>query len=263
MLKHVLTICLQASVIPLVVLLITVLDTTGKYAIAEAPATQVTWNFDTDSPGVLPEKFIVGTLVDGRPAGEWMVIDVKMLPRVVQKLEASRSKADRLDYARIVKVIETTEAPSRPHVLGQLMMEGFEHAYKVVLIEGTMAADLDLGVSFVPIAGKGDMGGGLIWRAQDDRNYYLTRANPLEQNIRFYRVVDGVRHKLANVNRTISVHRWHTLRVVMRGEDVRVFYDGQPVIEVHDRTFTMGRVGLWTKSDAVTYFDNLQLRIPK
>jgi len=263
MLKHVLTICLQASVIPLVVLLITVLDTAGKYAIAEAPATQVTWNFDTDSPGALPKKFIVGTLVDGRPAGEWMVIDVKMLPRVVQKLEASRSKADRLDYARIIKVIETNEAPSPPHVLAQLMKRGFEHAYKVVLIEGTTATDLDLAVLFLPIAGRGDMGGGLIWRAQDDQNYYLTRANPLEQNIRFYRVVEGVRHKLANFNQTVSVKKWNTLRVVVRGAHYRVLYNGQPVIEVDDDTFMTGRVGLWTKSDAVTYFDDLQLRIFK
>lgn len=231
--------------------------------VAEASDSRLSWTFDTDRRGTLPDGFTVGSLVDGRPAGEWQVLDMKMLPRVLKNLQASASKTDRLEHTRIVKLIETTDAPSLPHVLGQLMTEGFQHAYKVMVIDGTMAADLDLGVSFLPVAGKGDMGGGLMWRAQDDRNYYLTRANPLEQNIRFYRVVDGVRHKLANFDQTISVKAWHTLRVVMRGEHIQVFYDGQPVLDIRDRTFTVGRVGLWTKSDAVTYFDNLQLRILK
>lgn len=83
--------------------------------------------------------------------------------------------------------------PSPPHALGQLMNKGAEHAYKMVLIDGTQGADLELQVSFFAVAGKGDMGGGLIWRAQDDRNYYLTRANPLEQNVRIYHVVKGVK----------------------------------------------------------------------
>lgn len=231
--------------------------------VAEASDSRVMWTFDEGHPGTLPSGFTVGTLVDGRPAGAWTVIDMKVLPSVLRNLATSPSKANRMDHARIVTIIGTTEAPSPPQILAQLMMEGFQHAYKIVLIDGTMAADLDLEVSFLPMAGLGDMGGGLIWRAQDDRNYYLTRANPLEQNIRFYRVVDGVRHKLANVDRIISVHSWHTLRVVTRGDHIRVIYDGTPVIELRDTAFTTGRIGLWTKSDAVTYFDDLQLRIPK
>src|SRR5207249_6577688 len=83
---------------------------------------------------------------------------------------------------------------SPPQVLGQLQGKGAEHAYKVLLFTGTVGADVDMQVSFLPIEGKADMGGGLIWRAADDRNYYLTRANPLEQNIRIYRVVKGARH---------------------------------------------------------------------
>ena len=103
------------------------------------------------------------------------------------------------------------------------------------------------------------MGGGLIWRATDDRNYYLTRANPLEQNIRIYRVVKGIRHMLKNFDQIINVKRWHALRVTTRGCRVQVFYDETPVIDLCDQTFTTGRIGLWTKSDAVTYFDDLRL----
>ena len=191
-----------------------------------------TWNFDGDMPGSLPRDFVVGTLVDGRPAGEW-------------------------------KVLKTDRAKSAPQVLAQLMGKGFEHAYKVVLIAGTISSDLDLQVSFLPIEGKADMGGGLIWRAADDRNYYLTRANPLEQNIRIYRVVKGIRHLLQNFDQTIHLNQWHTLHVVNRGCQIQVLYDEKPVLDLCDQTFTSGRIGLWTKSDAVTYFDDLRLQILK
>ena len=191
-----------------------------------------TWTFDSDPPETLPSGFEIGTLFDGRPAGTW-------------------------------KVLKTGRANSPPHVLGQLLDKGAEHAYKVVLVKDIKAGDLNLQVSFLPISGKADMGGGLIWRASDDRNYYLTRANPLEQNIRVYRVVKGVRHLLRNFDQTIDVKQWHTLRVSSRGCMIQVFYDDKEVFHLCDETFTAGTVGLWTKSDAVTYFDDLQLQILK
>ena len=191
-----------------------------------------TWNFDADLPGTLPKGFVVGTLFDGRPAGEW-------------------------------KILKTDRAKSAPQVLAQLMGKGFEHAYKVALINGINGSDVDLQVAFLPIDGKADMGGGLIWRAADDRNYYLTRANPLEQNIRIYRVVKGIRHLLQNFDQTIHMNQWHTLHVVTRGCQIQVFYDEKPVFDLCDQTFTTGRIGLWTKSDAVTYFDDLRLQILK
>ena len=192
-------------------------------------ATRV-WTFDEDPTESLPSEFQVGTLFDGRLAGEW-------------------------------KILETESANNGTHVLAQLMGKGGEHAYKVVLVQGTMATDMDVRVSFLPISGKGDMGGGLIWRGMDDRNYYLTRANPLEQNIRVYRVVNGIRHLLQNFNQTIVLKQWHTLQVINRGCRIQVFYDEKQVFDLCDKTFPAGGIGLWTKSDAVTYFDNLSLRL--
>lgn len=194
--------------------------------------TAHTWNFDAYPTGKLPEEFHIGTLYDGRPAGEWKIVEVK-------------------------------DAPSPPHVLGQLMNKGAEHAYKVVLVDGTNSVDVDLQVSFFAVSGKGDMGGGLIWRATDDRNYYLARVNPLEQNIRIYHVVKGVRKILLNFDRIIEVKKWHRLQVKVDGCRMQVFYDDEPVFDLCDRTFTAGRIGLWTKSDAVTYFDDLQVTIVK
>ena len=187
------------------------------------------WTFDTDAPGTLPSEFVIGTLFDGRPAGDW-------------------------------KVLPARQAPSPPHVLGQLMGKGAEHAYKVVLINKSTSSDLDLEVSLLPVDGKADMGGGLIWHASDDRNYYLARANPLEQNIRIYRVVKGLRHMLLNFDQTIDVRRWHNLRVTMRGCQIQVYFDQKQVFDLCDQTFKEGLVGLWTKSDAVTYFDDLRLQ---
>lgn len=190
------------------------------------------WTFDENPPGTIPAEFQVGTLFDGRPAGEWQVLD-------------------------------TDRAKSPPRVLGQVMGKGAEHAYKTLLINGTQSSDIELHVSLLPIGGKADMGGGLIWRATDDRNYYLARANPLEQNIRIYRVVKGVRHMLKNFDHIIGIQQWHTLRILTKGCQVQVFFDDKQVFDLCDQTFTTGQVGLWTKSDAVTYFDDLKLRIAR
>jgi hypothetical protein len=140
------------------------------------------------------------------------------------------------------------------------MGTGAEHAYKITLLKEIVIADLNLEVSFLPISGKADMGGGLIWRATDDRNYYLARANPLEQNIRVYRVEKGIRHLLQNFDQTISLKQWHTLRITHRGCDVRIFYDDKHVFDLCDKTFHTGTIGLWTKADAITYFDDFRLQ---
>jgi len=132
------------------------------------------------------------------------------------------------------KVVQAGNAPSPPHVLAQLMGKGAEHAYKVVLIKGSISSDLELEVSLLPVAGKADMGGGLIWHAADDRNYYLTRANPLEQNIRIYRVVKGVRQMLLNFDQIIDVRSWHTLRVITTGCRIQVLFDEKQVFELCD-----------------------------
>src|SRR5437870_13042030 len=107
------------------------------------------------------------------------------------------------------------------------------------------------------------MEGCVISTAAADRNYYLARANTLEPNNLIYRLVKGIRHLLQNFDRTIHLNQWHTLHVVTRGCQIQVLYDETPVFDLCDQTFTTGRIGLWTKSDAVTYFDDLRLQILK
>ncbi|MCH8241689.1 MAG: hypothetical protein IH897_03635, partial [Planctomycetes bacterium] len=105
--------------------------------------------------------------------------------------------------------------------------------------------------------GEVDQGGGPIWRAKDSDNYYVCRANPLEDNFRLYYVKDGVRHQIATADAEIPPGIWHTIKVIHQGNRIECHLDGTKLLEVTDDTFAgRGGVGLWTKADAATSFDN-------
>ncbi|MGZ3356303.1 MAG: hypothetical protein ACXVBO_15800 [Isosphaeraceae bacterium] len=134
--------------------------------------------------------------------------------------------------------------------------------FNITLISDTNAKDVDLSVRMKPIAGKTDQGGGLVWRAKDKNNYYLARYNPLEDNFRLYKVVDGKRTLIRNYD-IQHTDGWHTLRVVMKGDQIECYYDGKKYLEAGDSTFTeAGKIGLWSKADAQSHFDNLTLAKP-
>jgi hypothetical protein len=134
--------------------------------------------------------------------------------------------------------------------------------FNVTLISDTNAKDVDLRVRMKAIAGEHDQGGGLIWRAKDAKNYYLARYNPLEDNYRLYHVVDGKRTLIQNVDIPHS-DGWHTLRVTMTGDQIACYYDGKKYNEAKDSTFPeAGKIGLWSKADAQSQFDDLTLATP-
>ncbi len=129
----------------------------------------------------------------------------------------------------------------------------------MVLIEGHDTQDMDLTVSLRPIAGVNDQGGGLIWRARDAKNYYIARFNPLEHNFRVYTVVNGKRTQLQSAEATYA-GGWCRIRVTMKGDHIVCYKDGGKLLDVHDSTFPdHGKIGLWSKSDAQTEFDELKL----
>jgi hypothetical protein len=131
--------------------------------------------------------------------------------------------------------------------------------FNVVLVTDTQAADVDLTVKMQAHAGDIDQGGGLVWRARDKNNYYLARYNPLEDNYRLYKVQNGKRTLFKNAD-IKAAPGWHTLRVTMKGEHIECFLDGKKHLEVDDSTFPLaGMIGLWSKADAQTYFDDLTL----
>jgi len=154
------------------------------------------------------------------------------------------------------QVMADPTAPSKPNVLAQLAKSGGSE-FNVTLINGTNFKDVDVSVQMKAVAGRTDQGGGLVWRAKDGKNYYIARYNPLENNFRVYKVVDGRRSEFqsATIQRRDG---WHALRVTMTGDHIECFYDGKKYLDVKDSTFSdAGRIGLWTKADAQTNFDDL------
>ncbi len=131
--------------------------------------------------------------------------------------------------------------------------------FNLVLGTETSAKDVDLSVRMKAVAGETDQGGGLVWRAKDKGNYYLARFNPLEDNYRLYKVQDAKRVMFMNFD-IKATPGWHTLRVTMKGDQIECYFDGKKHLEHKDSTFPgAGMIGLWSKADAQSYFDDLTL----
>ena len=134
------------------------------------------------------------------------------------------------------------------------------HVFNVILAPETFRArDVRIQVTVDAVTGDLDQGGGPVWRARDAANYYIARWNPLEDNLRVYKVVEGVRTELAGIDMKVTAAP-HVLSIEMRGDLIRAGLDGTSSVEVQDATFgEPGRIGLWTKSDARTGFSGLEV----
>ena len=155
------------------------------------------------------------------------------------------------------KAIWTVEkddsAPSKPNVLKQ----SGEAAYPVCIKNDTSLKDGSVEVKFKAISGKEDQAGGLIWRCKDADNYYVARANALEDNVTIYHTINGKRTEKKRVKLKVAPNQWHTLRVDFQGNQFNVSFNGKPALDWQDDTFKdAGKVGLWTKADSVTLFDD-------
>lgn len=150
------------------------------------------------------------------------------------------------------------DAPSPPNVLAQLDNDDTDFRFPVAVLEGVSLQDVHISARCKAISGKVDQACGIVFRYRDANNYYITRANALEGNIRLYYVKDGERHQLASSSGEVKVNAWHAYTVDARGDHIQVHWDGKQVLDHHDGTFSeAGRVGLWTKADSVAYFDDL------
>lgn len=156
------------------------------------------------------------------------------------------------------KVVADGSAPSKPNVFAQLA-KNERPVFNVALAGETSYANVDISVKLKSIAGQIDQGGGVVWRARDAKNYYIARYNPLENNYRVYKVEEGKRTQLGTAE-VMRSEGWHTLRVTMTGDHIECFYDGKKYLDVNDGTFKdAGKIGLWTKADAQTHFDDLNV----
>ena len=150
--------------------------------------------------------------------------------------------------------------------LAQIDADTTRSRFPVAVLSDITAADVDLSVRFKPISGRVDQAAGLVWRFQNEDNYYIVRANALEDNVVLYKVEKGTRTDLPvkGEGRTygkkaeVPSGQWSTLRVVATGARFEVYFNGRMLYEVEDTTFGQaGKVGVWTKADSVTHFDDL------
>ena len=151
------------------------------------------------------------------------------------------------------EIVADDSAPSKPNVLKQ----SGEATYPVCIKDDASLKDGFVEVKFRPISGKEDQAGGVIWRCKDADNYYIARANALEDNVTIYHTIKGRRTEKKRTEMKVSSNEWHTLRVDFQGSHFTVTFDGKKAIEWDDETFKdAGKVGVWTKADSVTLFDD-------
>lgn len=200
----------------------------------EKPAAEDTVDFEKAEPGKIPAGFTAALSGSGA-SGSWVVE-------------------------------EDASAPSGAKVLAQTSTDDTNKRYPVCVYDDLVAKDVAATVRFKPVSGKVDQAAGIVWRYRDKDNYYIVRANALENNVVLYKTEKGVRSDLKLKGKTdgygikadVPQGQWSTLAVVAKGDSFIVSLNDKPLFEVVDDTFAeAGKVGLWTKADSVTHFDDL------
>ena len=166
------------------------------------------------------------------------------------------------------EVLKDDTAPSKPNVLAQTSTDRTGGRFPLAIYEKANLTNGAVTVRFKPVSGSGDQAAGIVWRYKDPDNYYIVRANALENNVVLYKVEAGKRISLApkgtptktyGVKHPVPSGVWSALSVSFQGNLFTVSFNDQKLFEVEDSTFSeAGKVGLWTKADSVTHFDDFQ-----
>ncbi len=157
-------------------------------------------------------------------------------------------------------VLEDPSAPAGSKVVAETSQDRTSDRFPLAILNGFEARDVAVSVRFRLVAGMVDQAAGLVVRLRDPRNYYIARANALENNVRLYRVVDGRRTQFASADLPVPRSRWQTLGLRAEGDRLVVSLEGRELFSTTDRTFRdAGRVGLWTKADSLTHFDDFRV----
>src|SRR3954454_2107701 len=164
------------------------------------------------------------------------------------------------------RIVPDESAPSPPNVLAQLSRDRTAGRFPLAIWGKALVQDGEISIAFKTVDGSIDQAAGIVWRYQDPNNYYIVRANALENNVVFYKVENDVRTSIApkglpsrsyGVKHLVPSGRWNNLRVTFTGATFTVFFNQERLFEAQDTTFQKpGKIGLWTKADSVTYFDD-------
>jgi hypothetical protein len=178
--------------------------------------------------GGLPSDFATGRTGQGAPA-QWSVV-----------LDASANGG---------------------HAIAQTSQDQTDHRFPLAIYQPVSAKNVEVTMRFKPVSGKIDQAGGIALRLATPDDYYVVRANALEDNVRFYRVLKGKREQIAGANVKVAKNQWHTLTLKALDDRFTVAFDGKELYSATDRTFgEPGRTALWTKADSVTHFDRFEIK---
>jgi hypothetical protein len=178
-------------------------------------------------PGVNPAGFSFGRTGQGE-SGEWRIVD--------------------------------DPSVSGGKVIAQTSGDATDYRFPLAIYEAVSATNVAVTLRFKPVGGKVDQAGGIAVRLSSPDNYYVVRANALEDNVRLYRVVNGSRQQIAGVNTKVTSNRWHMLGLRAEGNRFIISFDGKEVFTAEDATFRgEGKIALWTKADSITHFDAIEI----
>ena len=205
-----------------------------------ARGAQIQLNFGDFVAGETPTNFH-GALAGGGPPGEWkIVLD-----------EAPRA------FAPLMPQITPTTSVARQPVLAQLSQDPTNERFPMLVYDGETFKNFKLTTQFKIISGVAEQMAGVVFRFQNASNFYVVRVSALGHNLRFYKVVEGVRSDPIGPTLEIATNTWHTLAVQCQGNQITCWLDDRAVMPtLNDNSFSVGKVGFWTKSDAVSYFGN-------
>jgi hypothetical protein len=204
-------------------------------SILPAAGAEITINFSDFAAGSTPTNFHRALAGSGKPS-DWKIV-MDEVPPLLAPL--------------------SPQAPvvTRKAVLAQTSADPTDEHFPMLIYDGETFRDFKLTTRFKIVSGAVEQMAGVVFRFQNESNFYVLRASALGHNLRFYKVVDGVRAAPLGPQMDISTNTWHTLAVQCQGTQITCWLDDHPVMPpLNDNTFALGKVGFWTKSDAVSYF---------
>ncbi|HEY0525601.1 MAG TPA: family 16 glycoside hydrolase [Stellaceae bacterium] len=198
----------------------------GGWAAVHAQTGPTEIDISHYAPGPLPPDFLTSWHSGNGSAGTWAVVE--------------------------------DETARKGKAIAQTSTDATDYRFPLAVYEPFAVQNVEVVIRFKPVSGKVDRAGGIAIRLTSADNYYVVRANALEDNVRFYRVVKGNREQIAGVNTKVTSGDWHTLALRAEGDRFTVSFDGKQLFTASDRTFpSVGKIALWTKADSVTHFDRI------
>ncbi len=191
------------------------------------------------------------------PAGKTWAFDEEKPDAVATGFDPVQT-GEKVDPPATWAVVAAGDAPSPPNVFGVTKTTGVNKTFNTALVPGTSYQDFEIAVMLKPTSGENNQGGGVMFRAKGVEDHYIARWNPVENNFRIYALLGGARVDIAAAPLELDPKVWHQLRVTVIGDRIECFVDDKPIVQANDKSLPdAGMIGLWTKGDAATLFDDL------